>query len=55
MEEDGRDFLSNVSLGFKALCANKKWKKISAMKPEEEIISEIKLEIKKLLNNEKNG
>ena len=55
MEEEGRDFLSNVSLGFKALCENKKWKKISAMKSEEEIISEIKLEIKKLLNNEKNG
>ena len=55
MEKEGRDFLSNVSLGFKALCENHKWKKISAIKSEEEIISEIKVEIKKLLNNDQNG
>tara|TARA_Y100001968_G_scaffold313607_1_gene337972 strand:- start:70 stop:705 length:636 start_codon:yes stop_codon:yes gene_type:complete len=51
IEKEGRDFLSNVSLGFKALSEDKKWKKISAFKSKEEIISEIKSEIKKLLKN----
>ncbi len=49
MEKEGRDFLSNVSLGFKTLSEEKKWKKISALKAKEEIISEIKYEIQKLL------
>ena len=51
IEKEGRDFLSNVSLGFKALSEDKKWKKISAFKSKEEIISEIKSEIKNLLTN----
>ena len=48
MEKEGREFLSNVSLGFKKLSEENKWKKISALKSKEEIISEIKSEIKKL-------
>ena len=51
MEEEGKDFLSNVSLGFKALSKEKKWKKISALKSTEEITSEIKFEIKQLFKN----
>ena len=49
IEKEGREFLSNVSLGFKALSEDKKWKKISAINSEEQIISEIKSEIKKLI------
>ena len=49
IEKEGREFLSNVSLGFKALSEEKKWKKISAINSEEQIISEIKSEIKKLI------
>ena len=49
IEKEGIDFLSNVSLGFQALSEDKKWKKISAIKSKEEIISEIKSEIKNLL------
>ena len=49
IEKEGRDFLSNVSLGFKALSEDNKWRKISAIKTKEEIISEIKSEIKKLI------
>ena len=52
MEKEGKDFLSNVSLGFQTLCEDKKWKKISAIKSQEEIISEIKIEVKKLFINE---
>tara|TARA_B100000700_G_scaffold274642_1_gene319813 strand:+ start:572 stop:1207 length:636 start_codon:yes stop_codon:yes gene_type:complete len=52
MEKEGKDFLSNVSLGFQTLCEDKKWKKISAIKSQEEIISEIKIEVKKLFRNE---
>ena len=48
MEKEGREFLSKVSLGFKTLSVDKKWKKISAIKSKEEILSEIKYEIKKL-------
>ena len=48
MEKEGKEFLSNVSLGFKALSEENKWKKISAMNSKEKIISEIKYEIKKL-------
>ena len=48
MEKEGIDFLSNVSLGFKALSKENKWKIISAMKSKEEIISEIQSEVKKL-------
>ena len=51
IEREGKDFLSNVSLGFKALSNDNKWKKISAIKSKEEIISEIKTEIKKILNH----
>ena len=51
MEEEGQEFLSNVSLGFKTLSEDNKWKKISALKSKEEIISEIKYEIMKLLKN----
>ena len=50
IEKEGRDFLTKVSLGFKELSKDEKWKKISAIKSKEEIISEIKVEIKKLLN-----
>ncbi len=51
MEQEGREFLSNVSIGFKALCEENKWKRISALKSTEDIISEIKSEIQKLLEN----
>ena len=51
MEQEGRDFLSQVSLGFKTLSEDRKWKRISALKSKEDIISEIKYEIKKLLEN----
>jgi len=51
IEKEGRDFLKKVSLGFKELSKAKKWKKISATKSKEEIILEIKIEIRKLLNN----
>ena len=51
IEKEGREFLSNVSLGFKTLSEDKNWKKISALKSTEEIISEIKYEINKLFKN----
>ena len=53
IEKEGREFLSNVSLGFQALSENSNWKKISAIDSKEQIISEIKSEIKKLIK--KNG
>ena len=49
IEKEGREFLSNVSLGFQALSENRNWKKISAINSEEHITSEIKSEIKKLI------
>ena len=49
IEKEGREFLSNVSLGFHLLSADKKWKKISALKSKDEITSEIKYEIKRIL------
>ena len=49
IEKEGREFLSNVSLGFQALSEDSNWKKISAINSEEKIISEIKSEIKKLI------
>ena len=49
IEKEGKEFLSNVSLGFKTLSKDKKWKRISALRSAEDIISEIKYEIKKLL------
>ena len=49
IEKEGRDFLSNVSIGFQALSEDSNWKKISAINSKEEIISEIKSEIKKLI------
>ena len=51
MEKEGREFLSNVSLGFKKLSEDNKWKRISALDSKEKIISNIKYEIKKLLKN----
>ena len=51
IEKEGREFLSNVSLGFQALSEDSNWKKISAINSEENIISEIKSEIKKLIKN----
>ena len=50
IEQEGQEFLSNVSAGFKALSDDRKWKKISAIKSKEEIMSEIKYEIKKLVH-----
>ena len=55
IEKEGREFLSNVSLGFQALSEDSNWKKISAINSEEKIISEIKSEIKKLIKNKSNG
>ena len=52
IEKEGSEFLSDVSLGFKRLSEEKNWKKISALKSTEEIISEIKYEINKLFNNQ---
>ena len=49
MEKEGREFLSNVSLGFKTLSKEDKWKKISAVNSKEKITSEIQFEIKKLI------
>ena len=49
IEKEGREFLSNVSLGFQALSEDSNWKKISAINSEDVIISEIKSEIKKLI------
>ena len=51
IEKEGREFLSNVSLGFQELSQDSNWKKISAINSEENIISEIKSEIKKLIKN----
>ena len=51
IEKEGIEFLSNVSLGFKALSKDNKWKKISALNSKEKIISEIQSEIKKLIKN----
>ena len=51
IEKEGTDFLKNVSLGFQVLSEDNRWKKISALQSQEKIISEIKYEIKKLLNN----
>jgi len=49
IEKEGREFLSNVSLGFQELSEDSNWKKISAINSEEKITSEIKSEIKKLI------
>ena len=51
IEKEGTDFLKNVSLGFQVLSEDNRWKKISALSSQDAIISEIKYEIKKLLNN----
>ena len=51
MEKEGREFLSSVSQGFKILSKNYKWKIISALKSKEDIIFDIKYEIKKLLKD----
>ena len=51
IEKEGIEFLSNVSIGFQTLSEENKWKKISAINPKEEIISEIQSGIKKLIIN----
>ena len=51
IEKEGREFLSNGSLGFQALSEDSNWKKISAIDSKEKIICEIKSEIKKLIKN----
>tara|TARA_B100000945_G_scaffold128822_1_gene102670 strand:+ start:207 stop:842 length:636 start_codon:yes stop_codon:yes gene_type:complete len=51
IEQEGKLFLSNVSLGFKELSKDNKWKKISAIKSQNEIMYEIQSEINKLLKN----
>ena len=51
IEKEGKEFLSNVSLGFQALSKDNKWKKISAINSKEIILSEIQSEIKKLIKN----
>ena len=55
IEKEGIEFLSNVSLGFKALSKNSKWRKISAINSKDKIMSELQYEIKKLVNNKSNG
>ncbi|WP_269612073.1 dTMP kinase [Prochlorococcus marinus] len=52
IEKEGREFLLNVSLGFQALSEDRKWKKISASNSKENIMSEIKSEVKKLIQYE---
>ncbi len=52
IEKEGREFLSNVSKGFKDLSKDSKWKKISANNSQEKITYEIQSEIKKLIKNE---
>ena len=49
MESEGTDFLTNVSLGFKALSEEYKWKQICAMNSKEKMLSEIQSEIKKII------
>ena len=51
IEKEGREFLSNVSIGFQSLSEDSNWKKISAIDSKEKIISEIKSEIQKLIKN----
>ena len=50
IEKEGIEFLLNVSLGFQEISKDSKWKKISAIKSKEMILSEIQSEIKKLIN-----
>ena len=54
IEEEGAEFLTNVSIGFKALSEEHQWKQISAMNSKEKIISEIQSEIKKLVKSKYN-
>ena len=51
IEKEGKDFLTNVSLGFHALSQDKKWKTLSAIKSKEEIKFEMRSEITKLVKN----
>ncbi len=51
IEKEGKEFLSNVALGFKTLSKDRKWKKISAINSKEKILSEIQSEIKQLIKN----
>ena len=55
IEKEGREFLSNVSLGFQELSEDSNWKKISAINSIENIKSEIQSEIKKLIKVNQNG
>ena len=52
IEKEGKDFLKNVSLGFHILSKDKKWKKLSAIKTQEEITLEIISEITQLLKKD---
>ena len=52
IEQEGKEFLLDVSLGFQALSKDIKWKKISAINSKENIMSEIQSEIKKLIQYE---
>ncbi len=54
IESEGSDFLSNVSLGFKALSQDAKWKTISAIQSEDDITSKVITEINNLFKEEKN-
>ena len=49
IEKEGREFLSNVSKGFKELSKEHKWKTISAINSKEEILAEIQSEIYRLI------
>ena len=51
IEKEGKEFLSNVSLGFQALSKNNNWKKISAINSKGKISLEIQSEIMKLIKN----
>ncbi len=52
IEKEGESFLEKVSVGFKILSKERKWKRISANRSREDITSEIKREIIKALKAE---
>ena len=54
IEKEGKEFLNHVSFGFNKLSEDYQWKKISALKTKEEILTEIKYEITNLLKNKPN-
>ena len=51
IEKEGKEFLSNVSIGFQELSKDTKWKTISAIHSKEKITAEIQSEINKLIKN----